>query len=589
MRVVKGAKVEDFLVYCTGTRISKTMQRHVALFLAKLSNVPDAHTVEHFCIEEKAWFEQQYENDNTRAAYMTKYRKAIASMAADRSFPDAVMYEQETANGTIRQHIALKWMNYGSEFHQQRQAPTQAKAKAQRRQRVAFEPQPVIDAAVAALSSASSSTWEVAAAIILLTGRRPTEILKSGDFTQVGAYQLEFSGQLKQRNKTTAFEIYCLERSHRLIDAFTRFRRIASVRELQEAENTAVDSRLNATVNRAVRTVFTEDILPAPLGESQLSAKNLRAAYVNIAYHLFGNPETSIGSFAEDFLGHQNAGSAASYEDYYCVDGEGQPLPIGLLRDELQAKPKRPRARKRTTVHVDGLLKERFEAYGEGTHKEKMAQLLDAAERNERLERQLHSVEQRLKLAKDHIALLQQKQAEQPPSTKAKAKKSDRPQDGRKTQESDRKATKASKERDRQTSKAAKSSDRPLAPAHTPIPDDWTEMSNEELNGSQIPGSADEKIRRSIEALYEYNEGRYSCGEASPTHSEQWSITPTVVQKLSGSNANRVKEYLERHPKVEQRLKKYNKDYGYQQNRGKGHPRDSVKWPVSYGEYEWSA
>ena len=68
-------------------------------------------------------------------------------------------------------------------------------------------------------------------------------------------------------------------------------------------------------------------------------------------------------------------------------------------------------------------------------------------------------------------------------------------------------------------------------------------MSNGELNGSQIPGSADEKIRRSIEALYEYNEGRFSCGEASPTHSEQWSITPTVVQKLSGSNANRVKDY----------------------------------------------
>lgn len=569
MQVVKAAKVDDYLKYCTGVRLSKVMQRHVALFLAKLSNVTDERTVKHFCIEEKGWFEQQYKNDNTRAAHMTKYRKAIALMAADRSFPDAVMYEQETANGPVRQHIALKWMNYGSEFHQQRQAPTQAKAKAQRRSRVAFEPQPVINAAVAALSSSSSSTWEVAAAIILLTGRRPTEILKSGDFTQAGSYQLEFSGQLKRRSDETAtFPIYCLVRSHRLIDAFTRFRRIASVRELQEAENTAVDSRLNATVNRAVRTVFSEDVLPAPLGESQLSAKNLRAAYVNIAYHLFGNPETSIGSFAEDFLGHQNAGSAASYEDYYCVDSEGQPLSIGLLKDELQAKPKSPRARKRTTIHVDGLLKERFEAYGEGTHKEKMAQLLDAAERSERLERQLHSAEQRLKLAKDHIALLQQKQAEQKPLVKVK--KSDHPQDGRKTKEGDRKATKAVKE-----------SDRPLAPAHTPIPDDWTEMSNGELNGSQIPGSADEKIRRSIEALYEYNEGR--------SHSEQWSITPTVVQKLSGSNANRVKEYLEKHPKVEQRLKKYNQDYGYQQNRGKGHPRDSVQWPTSYGEYEWSA
>ena len=560
MKVVKGARVEDFLMYCAGTRLSQTMQRHVAMFLAKLSGATDAATVKYLCMEEKGWFEQQYQNDNTRAAHMTRYRKAIASMSADRGFPDAVMYEQETATGPVRQHIALKWMNYGSEFHQQRQAPTQVKSKAQRRSRVAFEQQPVIDAALAALSS--SSTWEVAAAIILLTGRRPTEILKSGAFAQVGAYQLEFSGQLKSRSDEPTYRIYCLVRSHLLIDAFTRFRRIASVRKLQAAENTAIDSRLNATVNRAVRAVFSAETLPAPLGEAQLSAKNLRAAYVNIAYHLFGSAQTSIGSFAEDFLGHQNAGSAASYEDYYCVDGAGQPLGIGLLRDELQAKPKSPRAHKRTTVHVDGLLKERFEAYGEGTHKEKMVQLLDAAARNERLERQLHAVEQRLKLAKDHIALLQQKQA-------AKTKESDRLEEGnRKTKKSDC-----------NTAKAFKQSDRHQAPAHTPIPDDWTEMSNAELNGSQIPGSADEKIRRSIEALYEYNEGR--------SHPEQWSITPTVVQKLSGSNANRVKDYLSRHPKVEQRLEQYNQDYGYQQNRGKGHPRDSVKWLVAYGEYEW--
>ena len=104
-------------------------------------------------------------------------------------------------------------------------------------------------------------------------------------------------------------------------------------------------------------------------------------------------------------------------------------------------------------------------------------------------------------------------------------------------------------------------------------------MSNAELNGSQIPGSADEKIRRSIEAFYTYNEERAFV--------EQWSITPTVIQKLSGSNANRVKSYLLSHSEVAKRLEKYNKDYGYQQNRGKGNPRETVKWPASYGEYEW--
>jgi len=550
MEVVKGAKVEDYLKYSSGLRLSQTMQRHVAVFLAKLSGATNASTVKYLCTEEKGWFEQQYQNDNTRAAYMTKYRKAIASMFADLSFPTTVTYEQETQDGSVRQHIALKWMNYSGEFHSARQAPTAAKTKAQRRQRVAFEPQPVIDAAVTALSS--NSTWEVAAAIILLTGRRPTEILKSAEFTQSGPYQLEFSGQLKSRSdRAIAYPIYSLVRTHLLIDAFTRFRRIASVRELQEAENTAVDSRLNATVNRAVRAVFPEGILPAPLGETQLSAKNLRAAYTNIAYHLFGTAETSIGSFAEDFLGHQSAGSAANYEDYYCVDANNHPLSIGLLRDELKAKAKRPKASKRTTVHVDGLLKEKFEAFGEGTHKEKMAQLLDAAERNDRLERQLHNAEQRLKVARDHIELLQKNQAEQEKQLQAQSASAPTP-----------KASAPAKE-----------------PAHTPIPDDWTQMSNADLNGSQIPGSADEKIRRSIEAIYEFNEGREAAA--------QWSITPTVIQKLSGSNANRVKAYLSDHPQVVKTLEKYNKDFGYHQNRGKGTPRDTVKWPASYGAYDW--
>ena len=104
--------------------------------------------------------------------------------------------------------------------------------------------------------------------------------------------------------------------------------------------------------------------------------------------------------------------------------------------------------------------------------------------------------------------------------------------------------------------KANKESDRHPAPAHTPIPDDWTEMSNVET----APKYPVAPIRRSDARL-------------KHMHSEQWSITPTVVQKLSGSNANRVKEYLETPPKVEQRLKKYNQDYGWlSAEQGEGSP-----------------
>ena len=535
-KIVKAAKVEDFVQYCQGLRLSKTLEHHVALFLAKLSGAEDARTVEYLCREEKAWFEVQYENDNTRAAHMTRYRKAIASMSAAISFPADVTYEQATETGPIRQHLALKWMNYDSRFHAARQAPTVAKTKAQRRQRVAFEPVPVIERAIAALSS--EDYREVGATIILLTGRRPTEILKSGSFTQVNRYQVEFSGQLKSRGKAETYPIYCLCRSHLLIDAFTRFRRTANIKALQAEENTAVDSRLNATINQAVQHIFSE-VLRSPLGDEQLSATNLRAAYVNIAYHLFGVPEESIGSFAEDFLGHQGTGSAANYEDYYCVDAQGKALEIGVLRHELAAAPKQPKADKRTTIHVDGLLKERFEAYGSGTHKEKIGQLLDAAERVATLERQLHNSNQRLGLARQHIELLQGKLGAieaVAPSCQSE-------------------------------------------PKRTPIPDDWREMSNADLNGSRLPGSADEKVRRSIEAIQEFNAGL--------DKEDQWAITPTVIQKLSGSNANRVRDYLSRHPETEAMLEQYNSGFGYHQNRYRGDPREAMRWSLAYGEYEW--
>ena len=126
MKVVKAARVEDFKQYVAG-RVSQTLKQHIALFLAKLSGATNAATVEHICVEEKGWFETQYQNGNTRAAHMTKYRKAIALMCETRTFPDAVTYEQETQAGAVRQHLALKWMNYSSEFHESRQAVTKAK------------------------------------------------------------------------------------------------------------------------------------------------------------------------------------------------------------------------------------------------------------------------------------------------------------------------------------------------------------------------------------------------------------------------------------------------------------------------------
>ncbi|MEO1445150.1 MAG: protelomerase family protein [Cyanobacteria bacterium J06635_11] len=537
MPTVKALPVERFQQYVTGLRMPKKLEAHIPLFLAKLSQAKATKTIEQLCRDEKAWFEEQYTNPNTRAAHMTRYRKAISTMVAYEriELTDDNSYLQQTQDGIFLEHLAMKLMNYSSEFHQARQAPTQAKTKAQRRNRIAFEPWPLVEAAKIAL--ASHDYRGIAAGIIAVTGRRPTEILKSGDFEIVSKYKVAFTGQLKARGKSEGYAIYSLVEANLLLDAFTALRRDIDVKALSKLENTKVDSQRNSTLNRAIGRIF-EGILQPPVGEKFLSAKNLRAAYTNVAYHFFSTPSESISSFAEDYLGHQGASSASNYEDYYCVDSQGQPLAIGLKRNELNQPAAAPLADKRATVHIDGLLKERFDAFGSGTHKDKIAQLLDMADRYEALERRLYNAEQRLDLARKHIDLLKEKQAEQAAEVKPKPKRS-----------------------------------------HKPTPDDWTKATNAELAGDRTPGSADEKIRRSIEAFQEHNAGLPEV--------EQWAITPTVIQKLSGSNSTRVQDYLARHPETVEMLEQYNAGFGYHQNRGKGNPRDSVKWSATYGDYDW--
>ena len=60
MQVVKAQRVKDYEQYVSALRLSKTMQQHMALFLAKLGGTTTARGIEHLCIEEKGWFEQQY-------------------------------------------------------------------------------------------------------------------------------------------------------------------------------------------------------------------------------------------------------------------------------------------------------------------------------------------------------------------------------------------------------------------------------------------------------------------------------------------------------------------------------------------------
>ena len=106
---------------------------------------------------------------------------------------------------------------------------------------------------------------------------------------------------------------------------------------------------------------------------------------------------------------------------------------------------------------------------------------------------------------------------------------------------------------------------------------DWRTVPNAELNGDRRHDAYHEKLRRSVEAIQEYNAGL--------DDSDQFAITGSLLRQLSKVKPGLVKDWMSEHkPEIEA----YNAGFGARQNTGKPNPRKAIKWSeVAYGEYEW--
>ena len=93
-------------------------------------------------------------------------------------------------------------------------------------------------------------------------------------------------------------------------------------------------------------------------------------------------------------------------------------------------------------------------------------------------------------------------------------------------------------------------------------------MPSVELKGSQAPGSASEKIRRAIEDIRAYNEGK-ELGQ-------MYRLSEANVRYLSGSRHGTIKAYFVAHPEVAD----YDKGYGFgvQHDRGKTPIAEVIEW-----------
>lgn len=399
-----------------------------------------------------------------------------------------------------------------------------------------FNAAAAVDATKKALSS---KDWrELAVGPIMATQSRPSDMLSSGDFNAVSKYRLEFTSRAKKRGAIAKGEIFCLVDSAVFIDAFSRLRREPEVMEMKGYALKDIDSAKNSTLNRAVRRIYGE-IIPVPYGEKELSCKNLRAAGVNATYWLHGRDNQSIGRLQ---LLRDNPGTAANYEDFYAADGEGKRLlGVGILKDApLTTKPK---SEKRSTVSVDAQLREMIgdaEHWGEGSYADRLERIIARAELADKLERQLvrecgkrQALELRLKRLEESQSCNERLQAEAPAAS--------------------------------------------IVEEDEVLGFDWRAVPNAELNGDRRHDAYREKLRRSVEAIQDYNSGL--------DHAEQFSITGSLLRQITKVKPGKVKDWMAEHCSE---LDSDNAGYSSRHNTGKPSPRSVIKWSeAAYGQYEW--
>lgn len=214
-------------------------------------------------------------------------------------------YLSKISNSTLpddKKEISRKLLNLSKEQWNKRKAPQHKKTEEQARNTVSLNPHLLIESAKNGLES--DKTAELGAALLFLSGRRPSELIKTARFKKIDDVHLEFSGQIKNRGIVRkAYEIPCLVQTDLFLEAFERFRNMSRILELIEIEDFAeIDSKFNNSLRYQIRKVFSD--LPPSHGQKQISSNNLRSAYATVATKFYCPKNVTDLLYYGDILGH---------------------------------------------------------------------------------------------------------------------------------------------------------------------------------------------------------------------------------------------------------------------------------------------
>jgi uncharacterized protein YeeX (DUF496 family) len=433
----------------------------------------------------------------------------------------------------------------------------------------------------------SADPHELAVGIIAATGRRPHEILARAKFSPVEgeAYQVQFEGQGKKRGDKPVFPIATLYPAEYIIKCLHRLRREASTKALLKevanefpsdlaAQNQAIDSRRNGSLNRVVRSYFGDKGQSIPVlafrhGEEQDNCKALRAAYGALVTER--DCDRSVGSKMLHYarvLGHfvnenptdrelQGVVTSLGYSDYFTTKPVSFPTAphkdkttsIRVNETDLEALRKLQDFWK--LPNQQSVVSKLIERQAQTVELGKQLQEFQA--KNNQLSKQNQELQERLTQLEQEKAQMSQVQPQLPEQATSNMEALESKIERLIEEKLSKALSNLAIAQPTSQPTQSKPEIQPTTKKQELV--DWEGKSNAELWASKIKGASEEKIRRSFNAIALYND------TVATGNDDRLAITNQALRELSGVNGLLVGDWIKAHA---DEVISHNSKYGMQ-------------------------
>jgi Telomere resolvase len=174
---------------------------------------------------------------------------------------------------------------------------------------------------------------EVAAGLVVLTGRRSSEILGTANFQPESQWSVVFSGALKRRGEVQrlSFEIPTLTTAERVIAALAKLRLMCPTEGLSAEQ---INQKYSQAVATACDRHFS-NLVPHRDGRDNLFTHLFRSVYAAIATHWYAPPTVDANEYKAAIQGHyaflettdgelkRSLAASRHYNDYKIGDRTG--------------------------------------------------------------------------------------------------------------------------------------------------------------------------------------------------------------------------------------------------------------------------